>query len=396
MSKKKILFAYNAMCIGGSTTSLLSILNRLDYSKYDVDLLLNMNFGELLDMIPKSVNLLPPALKYTDRKVEYIHRLLSPRFMWHFMKSRRIARKSGVPIHAAQYRDWKDIEFHRQIDKEYDVAIAFLEGDRCKFVARHIKAHRKLAWVHTNLKDGKYDSKYDRDTMCVFDRVVLVSDDCMRDFDEMFPEIKDRTLVVENILVSEYIRSRAETGEPFSVDDSKLNLITVCRISFSSKGLDRAVEAMARLKSDGMTENLKWYIIGDGRDMQSLREMIKAAGLEDNIIILGMQKNPYPFLKPMSAFFLPSRFEGKPMAVTEAFMMGLPVLATEYSSAHEQIRHGLDGYITENSTDGIYAGLKYIIENTDKLSEWKNNVMKTDYSNLVEIRKVEALIDGEL
>ena len=98
--KKSLLITYPAMMIGGSTTSLLSILNRLDYDKYEVDLLLNSHTGELLDMIPPQINLLPPALRYTDRKKEYLRRLLSPYYMFHYIRSKAIAKKSGVPIHA--------------------------------------------------------------------------------------------------------------------------------------------------------------------------------------------------------------------------------------------------------------------------------------------------------
>lgn len=159
--KLSVLFAYNAMNIGGSTTSLLSVLNHIDYDKYDVDLLLNFNTGPLLNLIPSKVNLLKPSYKYTNKKQEYIHRFLSPKFLWHFLVSKLIIKKTGVPIHGPQYREWKDIEFQREIEKEYDVAVAFLEGDRCKFVARHVKAKRKIAWIHTNYIDAKFDPKYD-------------------------------------------------------------------------------------------------------------------------------------------------------------------------------------------------------------------------------------------
>ena len=59
--KKKVLFVYYDMSIGGSTTSLLSLLNELDYEKYDVDLLLYKNQGDLLSLIPPQVNVLDQA-----------------------------------------------------------------------------------------------------------------------------------------------------------------------------------------------------------------------------------------------------------------------------------------------------------------------------------------------
>ena len=59
--KKKILFAYYSMIIGGSTTSLLSLINAIDRSKYDVYLILYRNNGELFNYIPENVTLLEPA-----------------------------------------------------------------------------------------------------------------------------------------------------------------------------------------------------------------------------------------------------------------------------------------------------------------------------------------------
>ena len=394
MPKKRLIIAYPAMMIGGSTTSLLSILNRLDYGQYDVDLLLSSHSGELLDQIPPQVNLLPPARKYISRFQDYLHRCLSPRYLWHWWRSRQIAKMSGHHIQGAQYREWKDIDFFREIPGEYDVAIAFLEGDRCKFVARHVKAKRKLAWIHVNYLDGHFNPDYDRDTMCAFDRIVTVSESCREAFCKAFPELTSRTIVIENILATEYVRQRAGDTPALHLNDGNMNMVTVCRIDFSSKGLDRGVEAMAHLKRAGLLKNLHWYIVGGGGDTAKLKELIANEELQEHITLCGAQTNPYPFLLGQTLFFLPSRWEGKPMAVTEAFMMGLPVLATEYTSAREQIRDSIDGKVVPNSTEGIYEGMCFILEYSKAVEVWRQNVKANDYSNGLEMQKVVAAIEG--
>lgn len=391
-AKLKMLIAYPAMMIGGSTTSLLSILSLLDYGRYDVDLLLNRNTGELLDKLPPQVRLLPPALKYPGRRSGLLRRLLSPRYLWVYWQSRRISRRSGVAIHGPQYLEMKDVEFFREIPDEYDVAVAFLEGDRCKFVARHVNAKRKIAWIHVNYRDSGFDPDYDRSTMAAFDRIVLVSDDCKRAFDEAFPELRERTCVIENILSAEVIRARAAEVCDYQVPQNRINLVTTCRINFRSKGLDRVISAWSRLSREGV-RGLRWHIIGDGCDMPKLRDMIDSAGLQDDIHLLGMQTNPYKFMRAMDLFFLPSRWEGKPMAVTEAFMLGLPALVTEYSSAREQVRDGIDGMILENSEEGIYRGLRFIAEHREDIGKWRSNVLACDYSNLPEMKKVEEILE---
>lgn len=396
MSKKKILFVTNAMVIGGSTTSLLSILSRLDYSKYDVDLALYINKGELFHLIPKEVNLLPPIRKYENNKQEYFHRILSLRYMFHFLISRVIEKKDKVGMHGAQYLEYKDVEFLRHIDKKYDVAVAFLEGFSCKYVAKHIEANRKIAWIHVNYSDSGFNPKYDKDSMSVFDRIVLVSEDNKQSFDYNFPMLASKSMVIENILSTEFVRNRGKEKRELIVDKQPINLVTVCRITFESKALDRALEVFYKIKNEQADFNIKWYIVGDGGDFTSLKKLVIERNMQDDIVLLGGKVNPYPYLRDMDMFFLPSRREGKPMSVTEAFMMGLPALVTEYSSAREQVRDGVDGIIVENSEQGIYGGLLKIIEHPEIIDELKKNVIATDYSNVEEMKKVEALIDGEI
>ena len=48
MKKKKILITSFDMAIGGVERSLIGLLNTIDYSKYDVDLMLFKHEGEFL------------------------------------------------------------------------------------------------------------------------------------------------------------------------------------------------------------------------------------------------------------------------------------------------------------------------------------------------------------
>ncbi len=95
----------------------------------------------------------------------------------------------------------------------------------------------------------------------------------------------------------------------------------------------------------------------------------------------------------MDVFFIPSIYEGKPMAVTEALMLGLPVLASDYGSSGQQIRNGIDGIIFENSEQGIYQGLKDFFKTPDLLNKLKANAIATDYDNGDEINKIYDIFD---
>ena len=62
---KKILIAYDCMMLGGTTTAILSMLNAIDYEKYDVDLVMYRNKGMDCSKIPEKVNLLPDVARFS-------------------------------------------------------------------------------------------------------------------------------------------------------------------------------------------------------------------------------------------------------------------------------------------------------------------------------------------
>jgi len=392
MNKIKILISYPSMMIGGSTTSLLSILDRLDYNKYDVDLLLDVKSGELLHLVPNDVNILGSAYKYPNHITRKIINLLSPRYMNAYMKSRQVVKESGNFREGVQFLESSDVEKYRVINNKYDVAIAFLEGRNCKFVANHISANKKIAWIHIDYKASGYNPRYDLDAMSKFAKIITVSQSCKDSFDECFPTLSNRTCVIENILSAGIIQERSKETSHIAIDKNYINLVTTCRIAFSSKGLDRAVGAINNLRDFRGINNLRWYIIGNGKDMPKLKRLIADNHLENQIFLLGNQINPYTYMKDMDLFFLPSLWEGKPMAVTEAFMLGLPVLATNYLSASEQIIDGIDGIIVENSQEGIEKGLRSVLINRNIISQLKRNVVRKDYSNDSEMTKIDDLL----
>lgn len=395
----KVLFVYPAMMLGGSTTSLLSILYNLDQEKYDVDLALDRKYGQWLNDVPDHIRVIEPLYLYPSHGQRIMHQLASPKFMITKLKAKAIEKKYNSRKVGQQYLEMKDVDFYRDIDEEYDVAIAFLEGQQCKYVANHVKAKRKIAWIHIDYKASGFLPKYDLESMRKFDRIVMVSEQCLNSYRELFPELADKCVYIENILSKKRLDTMAKKEiNDYQRNDAAINLVTTCRISFSSKGLDRAVRAIARAMKNGVTniEKLQWNIIGTGGDYDALQAMINAEGLSDQIHLLGMKTNPYPYITKMDLFFLPSIWEGKPMAVTEAQILGLPALVTHYSSAYEQIRDGVDGMVVENSEEGVYQGICYLLEHPEEIERWKSEVKRTRYDNAGEIRKVEELIDGTL
>lgn len=81
------------------------------------------------------------------------------------------------------------------------------------------------------------------------------------------------------------------------------------------------------------------------------------------------------------------------MAVTEAQMAGVVPAVTRYASAQEQITNGEDGYIFDNSDEGIYAGLNYLVQHAEDVKGLKQKVWNTNFGNENEIKIFDACLE---
>lgn len=394
LSKKSLLFAYPEMMVGGSTTSLISLLNALDYSQYEVDLILYRKQGELLGEVPQAVNILPQADKYADDRIgarlkKIIISVLNGTLLKAIYYEIRYNRRLGLNEQAVAF---VKAGTSRKLDKQYDVAIGYLELWPNAYVLQRVKAGQKIAWIHPDIKDSPYFPAIDSKQLSKADKIVTVSEKCLHNFKEAYKDLAEKGVVVENILSAQFVRNRAAQEIPdFAAGYNGLKIITVCRLSVYTKGLDRAVGAMKRLIEEGY--RFKWFVVGEGSDRHQLEKIIAAADLQEDFILLGKKTNPYPYYKNCDVYVMPSRYEGKPMSVTEAQILGLPIIVTNYASAVEQVRHNVDGIIVDNNDTDIYFGIKRILDEPWLLQEFRNNLTDRQLSNESDIYQFYDLIN---
>ena len=102
--------------------------------------------------------------------------------------------------------------------------------------------------------------------------------------------------------------------------------------------------------------NFKWYVIGDGPDRSMLERLRNEYKLEDCVIFLGHLDNPYPIMKECAALVLLSKYEGTPVTIDEAMVLGIGIIAPKIGGIPEQIKDYDNGYLI---TDDQY--LKVIL-----------------------------------
>ena len=401
MQKKRVLVIYPEMMMGGSTTALLAFLKGIDKEKYEVDLQLYKNRGELLADIPQDVNLLPEAFTCSGRfgdltkKVKFV--LTGASFV-----ARTEKRKIGKSGYSGQIlSQFQAKHLSRKAIKTYDVAIGFMEGWTDRYLAYKVRADKKIGWMHNTFANIAEIPHLEEDWMNRVDKVIFVADNCTEDFQKAMPQLADKAETVYNIIDSELMRRRAEadcTNDPDYVrmqNATGVKLVTVCRLSMFHKGLDRIVWCAKKLKENG--RDFLWTIVGDGPDGEKLRAMIEENNLTEQVVMIGSRLNPLPFIQAADIYCMPSRYEGKPMVVTESMILGTPPFVTEYLSAHEQIQNGIDGIVTENGDDTMFAALDPYFDKKAEVAQMRDYLLSHEYGNAEYMRVIERqyLEDGE-
>lgn len=254
------------------------------------------------------------------------------------MKCLRVGLKKIVGVDIL----YKRIDSWAESLGEYDVAIAYAEGLPAYFV-RKIDAKKKLVWIHND-----YDwisSAGDGTDFYVFDKICGVSEATSRAFERYRPDLRDRVGTIYNFINEDYIRDRAkEFAVELKKDNGEFVLCSIGRVANQKRF--EIIPAIAReLKAVGL--RFRWYIIGDGpqEEVAVLDREIERGGVQDVVIKLGAQDNPYKYLVKVDLYVLTSRYESYPTVVNEALILNVPVVSVNIPSAYEMIELGVNGEI---------------------------------------------------
>lgn len=439
--KKKILILSHAMEIGGAERALLGLLEQLDTARYDVDLFLLRHRGELLPLIPEKIRLLPevPAYSVLARPMTQTLKEGHIRLTAARLRGRRAAEKY-VQAHdlgendvAIEYshKFTKDLMPPIQPDTEYDLAISFLTPHY--FVAEKVCAKRKAAWIHTDYSTVQVDADSQEKMWSPYDYIVSISEEVTKSFVGVFPSLRERIVLIENILPVSLIRRQA--GEPVGADfagapaagqtagtdlstvpqaegtyqpadpraegkdlpaagcgESRTwKILSIGRFS-PPKNFDNVPDICSRILTEGIS--VRWYLIGYGGDEELIRRRIKEAGMEEHVILLGKKENPYPYIRACDLYAQPSRYEGKSVCVREAQLLGKPVVITDYPTAKSQLEDGADGVIVPLDNAGCAKGIAALLKDPARMVQLAHTCRQRDYTNGDQVKKVYRLIEG--
>lgn len=396
--KKRILIVSHALELGGAERSLIGLLDALDPAQCTVDLFLLRHEGELMTEIPPHVNLLPAVPSYTVLARPMITTLLEGHLL---LTAARLFGKISAHFYDKRH-DYSDsivsLEYsHKftcpfmpgiQPNTVYDLAVSFLTPHY--FAANKVNANKKIAWIHTDYSKVHVNVDSELKMWDAYDHIVSISTAVTENFLSVFPSLKEKLILIENILPGKLIAKQANVFIPPEMSDSDhIRLLSIGRFC-TAKNFDNIPDICSRLVESGL--NVKWYIIGYGGDEQLIRRKIGLSGMENRVVMLGKKTNPYPYIKNCDLYIQPSRYEGKCVTVREAQMLGKPVVITRYATSSGQLEDGLDGIIVPMDNEGCATGIANLLRNPARMERLSQTCKSRDYSNRQEVEKLYLMM----
>lgn len=374
--KKKILFVINTFSRAGAETALLDLLCKLDEINqkaenppYELSLFVLMAQGELASRLPQGVRLVnrnysmesvlePDGKRHIVKTV--MKSLLSGgtglKLSGYMLRAlRQMRRKNRVQYDKLLWRALSDGA--QRLDETYDLAIAFLEGGSAYYVADHVKAKKKAAFIHIDYEQAGYTRTLDQDCYLKFDAVFPIGEQVKNQFLKVYPECSARTCIFHNVINVDAIRARSKGGNGFTDQFDGIRILTVGRLT-EQKAYPYAVDAMRVLRDQGV--KARWYVLGEGPKREELEKQIAQYGLQEDFLLLGATDNPYPYFAQTDIYVHATRFEGKSIAIQEAQVLGCAIVASDIN--WEQIEQGKDGLLCELDAREIAKAIRYLIE----------------------------------
>lgn len=369
---KKLVFSAVSLDVGGIETALVTLLNYLakqkenEEYKYEITLFLEKREGIFLNEIDKRIQI----KKYSPCKLK-------------LALIRKFINLVKQTVFKLKYKD------------KFDFSCAYATYSKpASFVARTASENSCL-WVHLDyLAFFENNQEETKAFFCgvkesEFKHIVCISEKSMESFLKLFPEEKEKTIHINNLI--DYNKILKLADEPISEEFNNTEVTTFINIGRHEEGqkrLSRLIQACQMLKEDKETNGkFRLILIGDGIDSERYKNMVNNYRLQNEIEMLGKKKNPFPYLKASDCFVLCSNYEGYPVVYVESMILNKPIITT-YVSGTKEIEE--EGYaeIVKPDLESIYQAMKKFIQHNR--NEIKNKFNPVQYNEKI-IKQLEKI-----
>lgn len=225
------------------------------------------------------------------------------------------------------------------------------------------------------------------------DLIISVSKAIKEDLKTNY-KIKSEQIVIYNPYDIGKIRKLSNENININIDKNN-SIITVGSLS-KRKNHQMLIKAFSKIKVDG----IKLYILGKGEEESNLKNLVKKLEIEERVIFLGFDNNPYKYVSKCSIFVMSSNSEGFPNVLAEAMICGCSIISTDCLSGPREIlapNSNVSFQLLDEIEKGDY-GLLTPINNQEKMKESlelliNDNSLKKKYLNKIDERINDFMIE---
>lgn len=377
---KKLLFITWSISHGyGTEKSLADILNRMDATKYSIDVLPLFKNSES-NILNNNIKVLDSLINYTEEN---------------FDEKKALDKYYSILASPSK--------FNKLIKDRYDCVIA-CNHNAPSYFASYMNNTPKVVWIRGDMSELNYNNlnpttveyagakqefNMQKNVLKTFDNIVVISEVVKK-------ALKDNFEITENIYEI-----------PNSVDIEKIKSLSKEKVELPSKALfttlgrlDNNKNQILLLKAAKLVkkyrDDFEIYLLGDGEDRKKLESYIEKNNLKDNIKILGFKDNPYPYIKNSVATVLTSLSEGFSLALAESALLDTPVISTNVGIAEELInKYNCGTLIDYDERELSNVLLKYMEEN-DNCKDKKRFYIGNEFDLQTELEKTIQVIDDTI
>ena len=370
--KKHILFLIPNLMHGGAEKVLVNLVNNLNREKYDITVQTLFDVGVHMDSLKPHIHYVP-GFKTYFRGNAFLVKCIPPSLLWRLL-----------------------------VKEHYDIAVSYLEGPTSRILSGcKDKDTKQVAWIHIELDTPEKAATGFRNPAEAeyayngFDKIIAVSNQ-VRDCFQRNLNIVKPVDVLYNTNETDQIQKLAkeEPGNAFFLENEEIRVCSVAKL-MKSKGFDRLLAVHKRLMDEGLKHHI--YILGIGEEQVRLEQQMKDLGITDSVTLLGFHKNPYKYVNRCDLYVCSSHREGFSTAVTEALIVGTPVVSTDCSGAKELLGENDEyGLVVENSEEGIYRGMKMLVSNPELRAHYREKAKQRGsyFSREETVKAVEEMLDN--
>ncbi len=392
MIKPSILFIIGVLDSGGVSKSMLSLLSVIDKKRYDVSLLMMNDSGIFTNTIPKDIIVYRDVrLTALSSGIRGVRLLLAKGY---FLLAMLHVVRLFITYFSRAYGGW----WHSKIapvitpNVEYDLIVDYAGQMQLYYMVDKLKAKKKVSFFHSDYRKWSYFEKTDRKYYKFVDKIFTISETCVAAMKDVFPEHASKIELMENITSIEQLTRMALQPIELPLTHG-IVLISVGHV-WKAKGIDFAIEAASDLKNNGI--DFTWWMIGSIGTDEPWQRYVIDKGLDGNIQFLGVQNNPYPFVKRADIFVHLSRFEGKSIALDEAKLLCKPIVATNFSTVNDQLENKKNATICEMNGKAAYLAIRELIEDSDLRNQYVKHLRQHIQDNSNEVEKIYSLLKNDV